>query len=161
MACCRGRSSGCSRPGYGICPLGRGRCQPHHRCVRTYTILGKHSLGGHKQSLVHTWTQDKGAVTPQETDPDMPMIVQASPTEAWVSGDPLQGLLKEVATIFITTMEVCPQVKQQGGKTAPRINRKSKDLLNMILPIRATPRFPLSQSLLSSFCLPSIRGQTE
>ena len=50
-----------------------------------------------------TKTQDKGAVTPQETDPDMPMSVQASPTDAWVSGDPLQGLLKEVAIVFITS----------------------------------------------------------
>ena len=101
-------------------------------------------LGGYKQNLVHTRTQEKRAVTPQETDPDMPMSVQASPTEAWVHSDAFQGLLKEVAIIFITTMEVCPQVKQQGGKTAPCIKRKSKDLLNMVLTIRATPRFPLS-----------------
>ena len=33
--------------------------------------LGKQTLGGHKQNLVPTRTQEKGAVTPQETDPDM------------------------------------------------------------------------------------------
>ena len=28
----------------------------------------------------------KGAVTPKETDPDLPVSVQASPAEAWVGG---------------------------------------------------------------------------
>ena len=37
-----------------------------------------------------TKTQEKGAVTPQETDPDMPVSVQESPAEAWVSGGQLQ-----------------------------------------------------------------------
>ena len=43
---------------------------------RTYTELGKQSLGGHKQNLVHTRTQEKGAVTPTETDPNFPLSVQ-------------------------------------------------------------------------------------
>ena len=58
---------------------------------RTYTGLGKQTLGGHKQNLVHTRTQEKGAVTPQETDPDLPMSVQESPAEVWVGGSLLQG----------------------------------------------------------------------
>ncbi len=58
---------------------------------RTYTGLGKQTLGGHKQNLVHTRTQEKGAVTPQETDPDLPMSVQESLAEAWVSSGLLQG----------------------------------------------------------------------
>ena len=41
--------------------------------------------------LVHTRTQEKGAVTPQETDPDLPMSVQESPVEVWVGGGLLQG----------------------------------------------------------------------
>ena len=49
-------------------------------------------LGGHKQNLVHTRTQEKGgAMTPQETEPDSPVSVQESLAEAWVSGDLLQG----------------------------------------------------------------------
>ena len=32
-----------------------------------------------------TWTQEKGAVTPQETEPDLPVSVQESPAKAWVS----------------------------------------------------------------------------
>ena len=57
---------------------------------RTYTGLGKQTLGGHKQNLVHTRTQEKGAVTPQETDPDLSVSVQESPVE--VSSGLLWGL---------------------------------------------------------------------
>ena len=59
---------------------------------RTYTGLGKQTLGGHKQNLVHTRTQEKGAVTPQETDPDLPVSIQESLAEVWVIGGLLQGL---------------------------------------------------------------------
>ena len=37
-----------------------------------------------------TRTQEKGAVTPKETDPDLPVSVQEYPAEAWVSGGLLQ-----------------------------------------------------------------------
>ena len=43
------------------------------------------TLGGHKQNLVCTGTQEKGAVISQETELNMPVSVQASPVEAWVS----------------------------------------------------------------------------
>ena len=59
-------------------------------------------------------------MTPQETDPDMPMSIQESLAEAWVSSGLLQGqrhLLKEVTIIFITSTTVWPQVKQQGGNS--------------------------------------------
>ena len=36
-------------------------------------------------------TQEKGAVTLQEIDPDLSMTVQEYPGEAWVSGGLLQG----------------------------------------------------------------------
>ena len=36
-------------------------------------------------------TQEKGAVTPQETDKDLSGSVQKSPSEAWFSGGLLQG----------------------------------------------------------------------
>ena len=58
---------------------------------KTSTGLGKETLGGHKQNLVHTRTQEKGAMTPQETDSDLLVGVQESPTEARVSGGLLQG----------------------------------------------------------------------
>ena len=53
---------------------------------------GKQTLGGHKQKLVCTRTQEKGAVTPKETDPDLPGSVQESLVEAWVSSGLLQSL---------------------------------------------------------------------
>ena len=39
---------------------------------RASTGLGKQTLGSHKQNLVHTRTQEKGAVNLQETEPDLP-----------------------------------------------------------------------------------------
>ena len=74
-------------------------------------------------------------MTPQETDSDLPVSVQQSPVEVWVSSG-LLGLvalneavhawafLKEVTIIFVTPIIVWSQVKQQGGSTAPPINRK-------------------------------------
>ena len=44
-----------------------------------------------RNKTVHTKTQEKGAVTPHKTDPDLPMSVQESPAEAWVSSGLLQG----------------------------------------------------------------------
>ena len=80
---------------------------------RTYTGLGKQTLGGHKQNLVNTRTQEKGAVTPQETDPDFPVSVQESLVEVWMDqcwpaagSEALRAavcagdLLKEVTIIF-------------------------------------------------------------
>ena len=57
-------------------------------------------------------------------------------------------LLKEVAIIFISSTIVWLEVKQQGGNRAPPSTKNwIKDLLNMALPIRIRPSFPLSQSL--------------
>ena len=42
------------------------------------------TLGGHKQNLVYTRTQEKGAVTPQETEADLPVSLQEFLLEAWV-----------------------------------------------------------------------------
>ena len=61
-----------------------------------------------------TRTQEKAAVTPQETDPDLPVSVQEAPVEAWVGGGLLQGgalsvavpprgLLKKVTITFISS----------------------------------------------------------
>ena len=47
----------------------------------------------HKQKLVHTGTQEKGAVTPPETDSEFPVNFQESPAEVWVGGgNPMQCL---------------------------------------------------------------------
>ena len=39
------------------------------------------TLRGHKQNLSCTRTQEKGAVTPQETEPDLPASVGGSPVK--------------------------------------------------------------------------------
>ena len=54
---------------------------------RTSTALREQTLGGHKQILWETRTQEKGAVTPQETEPDFPVSVQESPAEIWLHSD--------------------------------------------------------------------------
>ena len=48
---------------------------------------GKQTLGGHKEDLVCPRVQEKGAVTPQETDPDLPRSLLQRP----VGGGLLQG----------------------------------------------------------------------
>ena len=58
---------------------------------RTYTGLGKQTPGGHKQNLMSTRIQEIGAMTPQETGPDLPVSVQESLVEVWVSSGLLQG----------------------------------------------------------------------
>ena len=46
---------------------------------------------GHKQNLVHTRSQEKGAMSPQETEPDLPVTAQESPAEMWVNSGLLWG----------------------------------------------------------------------
>ena len=68
-------------------------------------------------------TKQNGAVTPQETDPDLPGNVQESPVEAWVSGGLLQvegtecsracmGPFEGVTIIFITSTIEPPELTQ-------------------------------------------------
>ena len=52
---------------------------------------GNRLLEDTQKNLVRTRTQEKGAVNPQETDPDLPVSVQESQAEAWVSSGLLQG----------------------------------------------------------------------
>ena len=46
------------------------------------------SLGGHNQNLVHTKSQRKGAVTPQETEAKLPASVGGCPIETGSTGAP-------------------------------------------------------------------------
>ena len=54
-------------------------------------VFSNDPLGGHKQNFVCTRIQEKGTVTPQETDPDLPVSIQESLAEAWVGSALLQG----------------------------------------------------------------------
>ena len=90
MACPRGRGSGCNRPGCGLSPLEEVAINPTIELPELTQDWGS-TFGGHKQNLVCTRTQEKGAVTPQETDPDSPESVQESPVEVWVTVGLLKG----------------------------------------------------------------------
>ena len=83
-------------------------------------------------------------MTPQETDPDLPVSVQ----ESWVSSGLLSGLgalsvavhaweiLKKVAIIFITSTIAWTQVNNREGKHLhPSTEIWIKDLLNMAPPM--------------------------
>ena len=57
-------------------------------------------------------------------------------------------LLKEITIIFISSTIVWPQVNsREGTQLHPSIENWIINLLNMALPIRTRPSFPLSQSL--------------
>ena len=90
---CGGTGQQWTATGAGDQPSWKRSPLTHHRATRTYLHrTGENRLSdGHKQNLMPTRTQEKGAVTPQETDPDLPVNVQESLAEAWVGGGLLQG----------------------------------------------------------------------
>ena len=78
------------------------------------------------QNFVYTKTQEKGAMTPQETEPDLPGtgLLQSQSTDYSSPGMLVFVLMKEVAIATITPTIVWCQAKLQGENTAPPINRK-------------------------------------
>ena len=90
--CCRGRASGCSRAprysGCGISPLGEVAINPPQSCQNLHRTGETDSCRAQTKLCVH---QEKGAVIPQEADPDLPVSVQESLVEARVGSDLLQG----------------------------------------------------------------------
>ena len=70
-----------------------------------HIYLSIYTLGGHKQNLMCTRTQEKGAVTPQETDPDLPVSVRESLAEMWVGGSLLQGWGTECSSACVGPFE--------------------------------------------------------
>ena len=75
--------------------------QSHQNLHRTR----KQSLYRHKQNRLHTRIQEKGAVTAQETDPDLPIHVQKSPMEVCVSGGQMQRWGIECSSAFMGLFE--------------------------------------------------------
>ena len=91
VACHMGRGSGCSTPDCSISPLGGGCHEPHHRAARTYKGLGKQTLGGHKQNLCAPGPRRKEQWPHKRLTQTLPVSVQKSPVEVWVSSGLLQG----------------------------------------------------------------------
>ena len=86
--------------------------------------------------ILCTPIQEKGAGTPQETDPDLPVSVPrvsrrgvgqlwpAAGSGALSGAVHAQDLFKEATIIFITSTIVWSQIKQQAVFLALPINRK-------------------------------------
>ena len=101
---------------------------------RTSTGLGKQPLGRHKRNLVCTRTQEKGAATPQETEPDFSVSVQESPAEARVGGGLLQGRVWPCThRTFWRRSPLPPPSGQTTGRKQPCPSTENwiKDLLAM------------------------------
>ena len=75
-------------PGHLNFKVSRNSLQNFRRTGKTET------LEGHKQNLVCIRTQEKGVVTLQEAEPDLPVYAWESLAEVWVNSDLLcsQGL---------------------------------------------------------------------
>ena len=129
---------------------------------RTSIGLWKQRLRGHKQNLVFTRTQEKGAMTSQETEPDLPGCAWESLAEAWLDSD-LPGGRALSATVLggptcwhksfwmrlLLLSLPLPWGQTTGREHSPTHQQKIKGLLSMALPTRARPSFPHSQ------CFPS------
>ena len=87
MACHRGRGSGCPRPGALLEKVAINSTIEPPELTQD---RGNRLWEGTNRTLC-TRSQEKGAVTPQGTDPDLPVSVQESLAEAWVGGGLLQG----------------------------------------------------------------------
>ena len=99
---------------------------------------GTETLGGHKQKLACTRSQEKGAVIPEENEPDFHVSVWESVVEAWVNSGLQRGQgywqqqSWEVQHAGISPFGggrhylYCslPSEPTTGGNTAPVMNRK-------------------------------------
>ena len=128
------------------------------------------------QSFVHTRSQERGAVSPRETEPDFPLSVQASLVEAWVDSGLLRGPGAEHNSVCTRPFEghhchnhrehTLPPAKQRGEKTAPPINRELiQGLPSLARPTRIRPSFPpvsaIGQLPQASYPHPSEGRQSE
>ena len=92
---------------------------------KTSTELGGKTLGGHKQNLVHSGTQEKGAVTPKRLSQTCLWV----PRSLWQRGG-LKVACHGVSgtdynSLGISPFEgVWPQAKPQKGNTVTPINKK-------------------------------------
>ena len=108
-------------------------------------------------------------MTPQETDPDLPVSVQESLAEAWAAGSGTlsvavcaQDLLKDVAINFTTSTIGLRSNNREGTQFRLSTENWIKVVLSMAPNIRIRSSFPHSQSLPSGSLLSLFfRGQKE
>ena len=126
---------------------------------RTYICLGKQTLGVHKQKLLCTRTQEKEAVTPEETDPDLLVV---SSNLQWRHGlveaccrvkgteqnsvcmGPFEGGHHYLHYLYHNL--VSGEKKREGTQPCSSTENLNKSLLSMAPPTRTRPSFPHSQS---------------
>ena len=126
VACCRGRGSGCSRPGYGL--LEEVAINPTIELPDLYRTGDTDSWRAQTEPGAH---QDPGERSRDPTR-DWLRLAQECPEvsgrgvgqwwpatglRAWNAAVHAQDLLKEVTIIFITSTIDCSQVKQQQGNS--------------------------------------------
>ena len=127
---------------------------------RTYTRLGYRLLERTNKTLCTPHPGERSWDWPQETGPDLPVSIQESLVEAWVSGGLLQGqrdwMRQCLHRAFWRRLPLSSSPPQQFGfrsnnreGTEPYSSKESwnKDLLGMAPHIRTRPSFPLSHSL--------------
>ena len=94
-------------------------------------------------------------MTPQGTDPDLPVSVQEALAEAWVNGGLLQGRGTECSSARVGPFEgplsSLPEPQfglrssnMEGTQPRPSTENWVKNLLSMVLPIRTRPFHPQS-----------------
>ena len=114
---------------------------------------GTKTLGRHNQNPARTRTQEKGAETPQETEPDLPVCAWESLVEAWVysgllwgQGHWLQQLWKGLACwdmsfwrrsallpLLLPSFDLRPNYRE-GTQPHPTAENWIKDLLISLWP---------------------------
>ena len=121
--CCRGRGSGCSRPGYGTSPLGGGHHYPTREPPELTQDSGNRLLEGTSKTLCVPGPKRKEQWPQKRLTQTCPWVSRSlrrrrrlavaccrlgalsATVYAW-------DLLKEVAIIVITSTIVWPQIKQ-------------------------------------------------
>ena len=83
--CCKGRGSGCSRPGYGINLLEEVTVNPTIELPELTQDWGNRLLEAINRNLWVPGPRERNS------DPDLPVSVQEYPAEAGVCGGLLQG----------------------------------------------------------------------
>ena len=125
---------------------------------RTSTRLGKQPFGRHKQNLVCTRTQEKGAATPQETEPDFSVSAQESPVQAWVGGGLLQGWVWHcMHRTFWRRWPLPPPSGQTTGRKHSPAHQQKIGLkiywLCLVQPFKATFNYILPIKCLAPCCV--------
>ena len=113
--------------------------------LQNFYRTGKQTFRGHKRNLVPTRTQEKGAVTPLETEPDLPVSVQEAPASGQATGK--EHSLAHQQRIGLKIYWAWPQPSEQDSDSpSVSLSHQEASISFLFLPIRGqTERKPQSQ----------------